>query len=483
MKRPLVLLLGCLLVAGCGSTVQQADRSSAMVGTRGESNGSEDPSLGSTDALTTDAVAGAAAAPGAATGARAAGRTSTEAQHKTAAAVGARGGTVRIGVRYPANSSGLVATAGFTGIDPGDSRAMAQTVVDDINARGGIAGRKVDPVYHPFDVTASTAPGGSDNEQQKACAAFTEDTTVFAVVSPIVGGTVLYSCLASHGVVFIDENWNYIDMAKAGPGYWTPAYPDAQRSVPALVRRLWENGFLAAGAKVGAVYQDLPNRKPVVDRALAGALARYGLKIDGRVAWTPEGAQALAAGVLRFRSMGITHVFVLDPGGLETFGWMAEAEAQSYRPKYAIDTRNYPFLQQSQSPAGQLANARGIGWVPSADVGVQPDAELTAADRRCLAVVAKSGQDLNDATNVRVAMAYCDTFEFLKTAAGDASTVLSLASVRSGGEALADAFIPTGTFRTHFGPGRHDGASAARDLAFDTACTCFRYTGPVFPID
>lgn len=481
MKRSAAVVLACLFVAACGSTVQQAE-GGAAAGQGFEGRGtSEEADLGAVpEAVQSDDIAPAGDRAG--TG-RGAAPVSIRPSSSAAAAAGARGGSVRVGIRYPANSSGLVATAGFTGIDPGDSRAMAQTVVEDINARGGIAGRKVDPVYYPFDVTASTAPGGSDNEQQKACAAFTEDTTVFAVVSPIVSGMVLYSCLAARGVVFVDENWNYVDMAKAGPGYWTPAYPNPQRSVPALVNRLWDSGFLGAGAKVGAVYQDLPNRKPVVDGALAGALARHGLKIDGRVAWTPEGAQALAAGVLRFRSLGITHVFVLDPGGLETFGWMAESEAQGYRPKYAIDTRNYPFLQQGQSPAGQLANARGIGWVPAADVGVQPQAELTPADRRCLGVVAKSGQDLNDATNVRVALAYCNTFEFLKAAAGDTSTVLSLASVRTGGEALGDRFTPTGTFRTVFGPGRHDGASAARDLAFDTACRCFRYSGAVFSID
>jgi hypothetical protein len=230
------------------------------------------------------------------------------------------------------------------------------------------------------------------------------------------------------------------------------------------------------------VYQDLPSRKIVLDQALRPALARHGLKVDDVIAWTAQGASALASGALRFRASGITHVFVLDPGGLETFGWMAAAESQDYRPKYAIDTRNYPFLQQGQSPPGQLANARGIGWIPSADVGVQPDSELSALERRCLGVVAKSGQNLGDATNVRVAMAYCDTLEFLKRAAGDASSTLTLASVLAGGEGLGDGYVPTGTFSARFGPHRHDGASSARDIAFDGSCGCFRYTSPPYSI-
>jgi ABC-type branched-subunit amino acid transport system substrate-binding protein len=471
------LLLALLLTAACGSTVQQTGGTAAGVEAGDDVSSGDELSAASG---TSDSATDGTAAPGAAPNGNARTRVTASQRAQAAAnqAAGSRGGAVKVGIRYPSNSSGLIGTLGFADIDPGDSKAMAQTVVEDINTRGGIAGRKIEPVYFPFDVTASTAPGGGDAENQKACSAFTEDTKVFAVVSPIVSGEVLQNCLAQRGVAFVDENWNYIDAYSAG--YWTPAYPDTVRSFPALVDRLVATGFITRTAKIGAVYQDLKNRKKVVDQALRPALARHGLKLDATVAWTPQGADAFASGVLRFQAAQITHVFVLDPGGLETFGWMAEAESQGFRPKYALDTRNYPFLQQGQSPPAQLANARGIGWVPAADVGVQPDAELTPAERRCLGVVAKAGQDMQDATNVRVAFAYCNTLEFLKAAAGDASTDLSFASVQRGGEGLGDRFTPVGTFAVRFGPGRHDGAIAARDFAYDTGCSCFRYTGPVF---
>lgn len=474
MRRAALLLL-LALTAACGSTVQQTSQSRTVGASAATTANGAAPFDEALDAPVGD-VAGATAGSGQAASARAAVRPSPGVE----GAAGRRGGTVRVGVRYPANSSGLLTTAGFSGVDPGDSKAMAQAVIDDVNGRGGIAGRRVEPVYFPFDVTGSTAPGGSDNESQKACAAFTEDTKVFAVVSPIVSGEILQSCLSSRGVVFVDENWNYIDAYTAG--YWTPAYADTVRSVGVLVDRLVANGFLNRGAKIGAVYQDLKNRARVVNQALEPALDRHGLKIDEAVAWTADNSQQLAAGVLKFRAAGITHVFVLDPGGLETFAWMTEAEAQGFRPKYAIDTRNYPFLQAGQAPPGQLVNARGIGWLPAADLGVPPPGELSAADRRCLSTVAKAGQDMGDATNVRVAFAYCDTLEFLKAAAGDSAVELSMASVQRGGEALGTHFTPTGTFAVQFGPGRHDGAAMARDLVYDASCGCFRYSGTPFPL-
>ena len=468
MRKYVALL--ALGLAACGSTVPSASRPARDAIEAG--SGIADAPL--------DNAAGATVATDAAGSPLVAGTLTSPRKVTSAATTGVRGTTVDIGVRVPVNSNGLLTGAGLNGVHPGDSQAMAQTVVDDINARGGISGRKINPVYVPFDVTASTTPGGSDSEQQKACSGFTEDHKVFAAVSPIVSGQVLQSCLATRHVVFVDENWNYFDTDISADNYWDPAYPDPLRSVPALVNRLVAVGWLGPGAKVGAVFQDLANRVTVLDKALRPALARHGLKVDATVAWTAQHVDALAGGALKFRAAGITHVFVLDPGGLETFGWMAAAESQAYRPKYAIDTRNFPILLQVSSPNAQVANARGIGWVPSADVGARPDGEMSAAERRCRGIVAKAGQDMNDPTNLRVAFAYCDTLEFLKTAAGTAT--LTLANVKVGGEGLADRYAPTGTFAAHFGPHHHDGASLARDLVYDGGCTCFRYTGAPFPI-
>lgn len=472
------LAVAVLVVAasGCNSTTRTGAQ--AVNGVRsGDRIGPE----GVDAAATTPDGTGATKTSTAASNATAAERAAAARAAAGAAGKQAANGTVKIGVRYPNNSQALIASVGFSGVNPGDSKAMAQAVVDDVNAHGGIAGRRIEPVYFPFDVTGSTAPGGGDSEQQKACATFTEDNLVFAVVSPIISGPILQDCLNKEGVVFVEDNWGFFDPTTAGPGYWNPSYPDAVRGVSALVDRLVTDKVLGPAAKIGAVFQEYPDRRRVLEQGLRPALARHGLKIDDTVAWTASNAQQLSVGVLRFKTEGVTHVFILDPSGLETFGWMTESESQTYRPKQLIDTRNYPFLQAGQSPAAQLENTRGIGWVPSADLGLQTDAERSSADKHCLAVVAKAGQNMNDATNVRVAMAFCDTFDFLKRAAGSASP-LTLAAVRSGGEAMGDHFVPTGSFATRFGPGRHDGAAAARDLVFDGPCGCFRYSGPVFSI-
>jgi ABC-type branched-subunit amino acid transport system substrate-binding protein len=60
-------------------------------------------------------------------------------------------------------------------IDHGDYETSFKTVIDDINANGGVNGRKIVPVFAPVN------PVGTD-PAQAACLKLTEDQKVFAVV-------------------------------------------------------------------------------------------------------------------------------------------------------------------------------------------------------------------------------------------------------------------------------------------------------------
>ena len=79
---------------------------------------------------------------------------------------------IKIGVTYVD-----LAAVRATGIklDHGDYEKAFQTVIDDINAKGGINGRKIVPVFAPIN------PIGTD-PAQAACVKLTEDEKVFAVI-------------------------------------------------------------------------------------------------------------------------------------------------------------------------------------------------------------------------------------------------------------------------------------------------------------
>ncbi len=101
---------------------------------------------------------------------------------------------IKVGIAYPDLSS----LKDVIDVDNGDYRRTYQAVVDSINAKGGIAGRKIDPVFAPINPIGANAAAA-------ACTKLTQDEKVFVAVgfflnddvlcylqtnpTPVIGGT------------------------------------------------------------------------------------------------------------------------------------------------------------------------------------------------------------------------------------------------------------------------------------------------------
>lgn len=107
--------------------------------------------------------------------------------------------------------------------DHGDYEKAYQTVIDDLNAKGGINGRKLVPVF------AAVSPLGTDPAQQ-ACVKLTEDEKVFAVMgqflsadaplcyveqhdTPILGGSI-----TAEGLKRAKTPWYTLERSSADVG-------------------------------------------------------------------------------------------------------------------------------------------------------------------------------------------------------------------------------------------------------------------------
>src|SRR5207342_2016686 len=84
-----------------------------------------------------------------------------------AAAPGVSKDEIKIGVTYP----DLDAIRDVTDISHGDYKTTYNAVIDDLNKKGGVNGRKVVPVFAPIN-PIGTAPA------QEACLKLTEDEKV-----------------------------------------------------------------------------------------------------------------------------------------------------------------------------------------------------------------------------------------------------------------------------------------------------------------
>jgi ABC-type branched-subunit amino acid transport system substrate-binding protein len=470
-----VALVACAVTASCGSTVPAAQRS-RVSGASGEGallDAGSDTGVG-------EAVAGTAASDATGRGGTAA-RSSTPRSNTSSGSAsanktsGVKQSSVVIGYQYPNDPGPVVQALHLSGVSTGDQKGYAQAVVNAINKAGGVNGRKIEVVWHEFNSANATANLAA--EEQATCAAFTEDNHVFAVLSPVLTGSIVFQCLAERGVGLVDANYNFFDMADQGlhAHHFSPSYPTTPRGYAAFVDVLVSRSFFPRGAKIGAAYQDSAPRKLAFDAVVKG-LSAHGLRMDDSFAYTTP--DQISGGMLKFKAEGITHMFLIDgSGGLETLVTMQQAESQGYRPKYALNTLSGPDLLQANAPRAQLAGAAGMGWIPVVDIG---KLENSARDKECLATLRGAGLDVPDNTAGRFALAACDIITFFSDAMKRAPA-FTIDGFRAGGEALGTAYMPFGSIASRFGPGRHDGPSVARYLQFDQGCSCFVYSGE--PID
>jgi ABC-type branched-subunit amino acid transport system substrate-binding protein len=389
---------------------------------------------------------------------------------------------IEIGVATADGSSTFGATLGLN-VTFGDTRAQAKAVIDDINRHGGLLGRRIVPVFHDVDLQqANTDPAGA---QQAACADFTEDHHVAAVISAVA--TLNYpnfqKCLAKHHVAeFITDAARHYRSQFEQYQVFAPGVVSAERMIPMLVPRVRAQGYFggwdtiggqpgSAPIKVGLLYTT--SDAPLV-QLYRTALARNGLKLADSFELSDDintYTSQIPNAVLRFRNNGITHVFT--NGNIFFFG--PAAEQQHYRPRYGVSIWDSLPLSVQTVPSAQFAGALGIGYVPMAEVDAAKDpGDVSPAQAQCRRVMQQAGQDTSSRPAFWIMGFFCDAF-YLLQAAADSGRSVTPTGLQRGMDAVGTTRPSAITFRAHYGPGLHDGASAVRDLAYDSACSCFSY--------
>jgi hypothetical protein len=465
----------CVALAACSSTVQTGHTNVAAGGDDAATSAAGTDAA--SDAAATDA---AAAAAGASAGGAAAGGSGKAVARSGGSAARAAASTapVHVGVNYSKSLGSIMANVG--GVDSTDGEAIdsIRPIVQYINDHGGIAGRKLEAVLHGVDPTEGTFPV----QEQKACAAFTEDAKVDAVVSGAAAmGIGLTSCLARKGVPVALELHHLLDdtaFREHNGLLYQPFGISTER------QGFWIDELASAGyftnAKVGVLSVDDPLFVRYVDKVIRPRFAAHGVAIAAQYDFQmPESASEAGSlfsqannAVLKFRSAGITHVVFVPTGGGLPYVFMPTAENQGFRPRYAMNSYEIPAFVDLNVPNAQLKDALAVGWLPTSDVLTPQRPKDNPAERLCFAI-----------TNSRsdIPSRYCEGLFFLK-AAWDASGDVSPAGLAKGARLLGDGWRSPWTFSTRFGTGRTDGGASYRLVKFGDGCQCFEYSGPLKPV-
>jgi hypothetical protein len=521
LRWTVLALIGMLVLAACGSTVQGAARRQLEGGRSG------DVSLGSdagADGATGDAAAADAggASGGGATGSAAGGRSATNSGRAGGGAGGlagnASGGssgasgpgvtdsTINVGIIYAVNAGAANAAIGGTGISQGDEKRNHDVLINDLNAHGGVAGRKVVPVYAELD---ATSPATLDSQYQAACDTLTQDHKVFVMFAG--QSETLIQCAHNRGVVAATTNLTEADSDtfRRFPYYYELNGLNLGRMSAAEVAGLQAQGYFsgwdaslsrpgAGKAKVGVITTDQPSFVRAVNGALVPALAKAGYAPDPanvvrvpRVERTTDiGAigAAISNAVLRFRSNGVDHVIIIETSGVLSLLFANNADSQRYYPRYGLNSQNgvQALADGGGYPKSQLAGAVGVGWLPSLDITPSENTDdgpyATDARKRCMALYKAHGVTFSD-TNARgIGMNNCNDVSFFAMVANSIKGPLNRDTFRAAVERVGPTFQSVDTFATNFSPTQHDGAAAVRYWAYNTSCSCMRYTSGNIPV-
>jgi hypothetical protein len=175
----------------------------------------------------------------------------------------------------------------FVDFNRGDQQKIAQVFVDDINAKGGVGGRRIVPVYKTY------CPIGNA-EALQVCTALTEDEKVFAVLGVFIdfSGDAQLCLTRDHETIHIGHELKREWIDESPPGLLLTPDITAERRIEVLMNLVQREDFLK-GRKV-AVLGDRENGS-TVDSVVKPALDRLRLSQGSTAILTISGTDTSAA--------------------------------------------------------------------------------------------------------------------------------------------------------------------------------------------
>jgi ABC-type branched-subunit amino acid transport system substrate-binding protein len=483
--RALLAGLTLLSAVACGTTVPAAERTAAQQGSE-LVPGVTEPTAGPGIAAGGGSAPGGTEAPSGAAG-------SGNAPAGPSGVVGAgAGGTtgqtqggpprvlapVEVGFEYATGVDEFASALGISA-DVGSGKAQAQAIVDWMNARGGLGGHRIRPVFFELNLTR-TDP--YSQFMQEMCTLWTQDHKVVAAFayanadfSPVA------RCLSKNNAVFSsyaaytrDKN----DFVQA-PSWVETSTLSAERLAELQVQSFAGRGFFKGQAKVGLLAYDYPQAKRLTSLLVAKLKQRGVTAVVYSVRYgesTPElGAtiSSIQSAVLRFRSEGIVRVMsAAYPGAIGFF--MRYADSQGYKPTYGLSSYDALGALPANAPVDQLQGAIAVGWWPTADLRAADRPPLNASGKICRAAFTKAQIP---ATQDTFSFGYCDNVLSLAAAARLVSATTLTGNLRGAFERLGSSYQSPSMLGTTFASTQHDAVATSQPLSFNSTCGCWRKAG------
>jgi hypothetical protein len=367
----------------------------------------------------------------------------------------------------------LVTNGLGTPVSFGDGKKQVAALVKDLNARGGILGRPVTPVYYEWNVA------NANDSPAKGCIKLTEDDHVFAILTVVNVNQEMTACAAKHRTLLINASFGAGDRYlydHFGDWFFSPSLLVLNEQKALLLQTLRSAGRLKTGVKVGiAILGEEEQYQRVADASIIPTLKAWKVPY---FTYVMESDADVSGAVLRFRSEGVNLVIFSSASAIPPLLFMRHANSQGWSPSYALTDADDSNTLGQFVPRNQRERISGVGTQPISNVAVNQHPH-SAAEKRCLAIMRAGGEnDTNRRSNL-TAEPYCEALWDFEAAAKRVSGPLTSAAFRSAFPTVGTSYAPVMTFKVDFANGRHDNAATYRDFAWKKDCDCIGYTGPL----
>jgi len=483
--RPTLLLAACALLSACGTTIPLAQQQSA----RQESLGTAGGGLtgGSTGAVGT---AGSTGALGTGTGTGTGGTTGSTVVTATTGTAGTTGTTgstsggatgdrtpVKVGFEVIKGGNAAVAAAFGTPVNFGDGKAEITAIVNDVNAHGGVGGRRIVPFIAEVNVADGDAGRDAD------CRSLTEDDHVAFILTVININQAYAQCGAKHGVPIINASFGAGDdglYASVGKYLYSPSLMNLNRESALVLDALRDAGKATTSTLVGVVLDNTSDAiaDRVYKKTIDPVLTARGVPHES---FSVAQQSDISAAVLRFQSDGVKTVVFVAPSGIIEVLFMNAADNQQYRPDYGLGDSTDPWFIGNAAPAQQVKHIYGAGSLPVSNVEVA-QYPTTPREKKCLDLIRTQGENNADRHGSLTATVYCEAIREFTAVGALAVGPLTADSFAAAYPKVGRSYLPVTTFQIDFASGRHDNAAQYRTLAYAASCTCITYTSGLKPI-
>jgi Periplasmic binding protein len=359
----------------------------------------------------------------------------------------------------------------FGYLDSGDVEGRFRALVDAQNAKGGINGRRIDPVFASYDIAADPAAAA-----QAACTTMVTDQKVFAVIDAGPYPASGVSCYTDAGLPFFTLN-GYIEGSYQS-GLLFTAFASYERTLREQVAYL--NAHHLLDGKTIGVFTDSGSQLRSVQNALVPAVEAAGQKVVDieSVDEDTTALQQLPAVLAGFKSH---HVDVVIMATLGPFAKLFPtlAAAQGFTPKFALSDF-YNEISDAYGDYGPASNG-AIGLTATRAGEAKAGDPIPAADQSCLDRVGSKENLQRDTQPYIIAMYQCALFDVFVASATKAGHTLTHAGLVSSAEQLGSFPVPYSSDGS-IGPGKHDIADGLRAVTYDSSCPCWTTSGEPFAV-